>query len=159
MKSGVLVGTVAALLQLFPTGDVQGQLIAQNQPPTLAAMEGLFESQRGAPLAILGQPDLQKQRLDNPLVIPEMLSFLTYRRWTANVRGLDGFPRNQWPDQVLLLYYSYHVMVGLGTHFHRRDGCGRVVAVEEASVRVAVDAVGVDAFPRLCRLSPTRPAG
>ena len=117
VKSGVLVGTVAAVLQLFPTGDVQGQLIAQNQPPTLSAMEGLFESQRGAPLAILGQPDLQKQRLDNPLVIPKMLSFLTYQRWTANVRGLDGFPRDQWPDQVLLLYYSYHVMVGLGTIF------------------------------------------
>jgi cytochrome d ubiquinol oxidase subunit I len=117
VKSGVLVGIIAALLQLFPTGDMQGEQIAQNQPPTLAAMEGLFESQRGAPLAILGQPDLQKERLDNPLVIPKMLSFLTYRRWTANVRGLDGFPRDQWPDQVLLLYYSYHVMVGLGTIF------------------------------------------
>ena len=80
-------------------------------------MEGLFESQSGAPLAILGQPDLRKQRLDNPLVIPNMLSFLTYRSWTANVKGLDSFPRDQWPDQVLLLYYSYHLMVGLGTIF------------------------------------------
>ena len=57
-----------------------------------------------------------------------MLSFLTYRRWTANVRGLDGFPRDQWPDQVLLLYYSYHVMVGLGTIFIA-DWAWRVVAV------------------------------
>jgi cytochrome d ubiquinol oxidase subunit I len=117
VKTGVLVGTIAALLQLFPTGDMQGSLIAQNQPTTLAAMEGLFESQSGAPLAILGQPDLRKQRLDNPLVIPNMLSFLTYRSWTANVKGLDSFPRDQWPDQVLLLYYSYHLMVGLGTIF------------------------------------------
>ena len=46
-----------------------------------------------------------------------MLSFLTYRSWTANVKGLDSFPRDQWPDQVLLLYYSYHLMVGLGTIF------------------------------------------
>jgi cytochrome d ubiquinol oxidase subunit I len=117
VKCGVIVGTIAAILQLFPTGDMQGRLIAQNQPPTLAAMEALFTSQRGAPLAILGQPDLQMQRLDNPLVIPSMLSFLTYRSWTADVKGLDSFPHDQWPDQVVLLYYSYHLMVGLGTIF------------------------------------------
>jgi cytochrome d ubiquinol oxidase subunit I len=117
VKTGVLVGTIAALLQLFPTGDMQGRLIAQNQPPTLAAMEGLFESQNRAPLAILGQPDMQKHRLDNPLVIPSMLSLLTYQTWSAHVKGLESFPQDQWPDQVLLLYYSYHVMVGLGTIF------------------------------------------
>jgi cytochrome d ubiquinol oxidase subunit I len=117
VKSAVIVGMIAALLQLFPTGDMQGKLIAENQPPTLAAMEGLFTSQSGAPLAILGQPDMQKQRLDNPLVIPRMLSFLTYRTWSADVKGLGSFPQDQWPDQVPLLYYSYHLMVGLGTIF------------------------------------------
>jgi len=84
---------------------------------TLAAMEGLFESQRGAPLVILGQPDLEKSKLDNPLVIPNMLSFLTYQQWRADVKGLSDFPRTEWPDQIPLLYYSYHVMVGLGTIF------------------------------------------
>jgi cytochrome d ubiquinol oxidase subunit I len=113
----VLVGALAAVLQLFPTGDMQGKLIADHQPVTLAAMEGLFETQQGAPLAILGQPDVQKRKLDNPLQIPKMLSFLTYRAWTANVRGLDAFPEDQWPDTIALLYYSYHVMVGLGTIF------------------------------------------
>ena len=117
VKGGVLVGVVAALLQLFPTGDAQGKMIAEKQPVTLAAMEGLFESQQGAPLAILGQPDVQKRRLDNPLIVPQVLSFLTYKQWTANVRGLADFPESQWPDQITLLYYSYHVMVGLGTVF------------------------------------------
>jgi cytochrome d ubiquinol oxidase subunit I len=46
-----------------------------------------------------------------------MLSFLTYRKWNAHVRGLDAFPEDQWPDTIALLYYSYHVMVGLGTIF------------------------------------------
>jgi cytochrome d ubiquinol oxidase subunit I len=117
VKAGVLVGVVASILQLFPTGDEQGKLIANNQPVTLAAMEGLFESQNAAPLALIGQPDLQNRRLDNPIEIPSMLSFLTYREWKANVRGLDAFPQDQWPDMVPLLYYSYHVMVGLGTVF------------------------------------------
>jgi cytochrome d ubiquinol oxidase subunit I len=108
---------VASVLQLFPTGDAHGKLIADHQPVTLAAMEGLFESQASAPLVIIGQPDVQKRRLDNPIQIPSMLSFLTYRRWTASVRGLDAFPQDQWPDRIALLYYSYHVMVGLGTIF------------------------------------------
>jgi cytochrome d ubiquinol oxidase subunit I len=46
-----------------------------------------------------------------------MLSFLTYREWSAHVRGLDSFPEDQWPDKIELLYFSYHVMVGLGTIF------------------------------------------
>jgi cytochrome bd ubiquinol oxidase subunit I len=117
VKAGVLVGVVASLLQLFPTGDMQGKLIAEHQQPTLAAMEGLFESGPTAPLAILGQPDMQKRRLDNPIEIPGMLSFLTYQKWTAHVKGLDSFPEDEWPDRIPLLYYSYHVMVGLGTIF------------------------------------------
>ena len=117
VKSGVLVGTFAALLQLFPTGDMQGKLIAEHQPVTLAAMEGLFQTQDGAPLTILGQPDVENRKLDNPLEVPGMLSFLTYKKWTAHVRGLDAFPQDQWPDRIALLYYSYHVMVGLGTIF------------------------------------------
>src|SRR5258708_8284128 len=117
VKGGVLVGMVAAILQLFPTGDMQGKLIADHQPVTLAAMEGLFTTQSGAPLAIIGQPDVQGRKLDNPIVIPSMLSFLTYRRWTAKDRGLHAFPVEQWPGTIALLYYSYHVMVGLGTIF------------------------------------------
>jgi cytochrome d ubiquinol oxidase subunit I len=117
VRTGVCVGVIAAVLQLFPTGDAQGKLIAANQPITLAAMEGLFETQDGAPLAILGQPDMERKRLDNPLEIPNALSFLTYRAWTAQVKGLDSFPQSEWPDSIPILYYSYHVMVGLGTMF------------------------------------------
>lgn len=117
VKAGVLVGTVAALLQLFPTGDRQGKLVAEYQPVTLAAMEGLFQTENGAGLIILGQPDVEHRKLDNPLEVPNMLSFLTYQRWNAHVRGLDAFPQDLWPDKIVLLYYSYHVMVGLGTIF------------------------------------------
>ena len=56
-------------------------------------------------------------RLDNPVEVPRMLSFLTYNRWKAEVKGLDAFPRDQWPDNIPLLYFSYHIMVGLGTIF------------------------------------------
>jgi len=117
LRIGVTVGIIAALLQLAPTGDMQGKLITEYQPTTLAAMEGLFQSQDGAPLAILGQPDVPKRTLDNPLVVPNMLSFLTYKHWDAHVKGLNEFPEDLWPDRIELLYFSYHVMVGLGTIF------------------------------------------
>jgi cytochrome d ubiquinol oxidase subunit I len=111
----VISGAIATLLLLFPTGDQQGKMIARNQPVTLAAMEGQFEAENGAPLALIGQPDTERGRLDNPVLIPKMLSFLTYQRWEAEIKGLNDFPRDQWPDNVPLLYFSYHIMVGLGT--------------------------------------------
>ena len=117
VRTAVIVGLIAACLQLFPTGDGQGAMVAKHQPITLAAMEGLFHSEEGAPLTILGQPDVQNQRMDNPLEVPRGLSFLTYRVWTAKVDGLDHFPQSNWPDNIELLYFSYHIMVGLGTIF------------------------------------------
>jgi cytochrome bd ubiquinol oxidase subunit I len=117
VRVGVIVGLIASCTQLFPTGDAQGRLVADNQPATLAGMEGLFQTQQSAPVAIIGQPDMEKKRLDNPVTIPWALSFLTYRRWNAEVRGLDAFPEADRPDKIPLLYYSYHIMVGLGTIF------------------------------------------
>jgi cytochrome bd ubiquinol oxidase subunit I len=113
---GVLGALVASVL-LLATGDGQGRNVALYQPVTLAASEGLFDTAQGAPLVILGQPDTTTGRLDNPLLIPKVLSFLTYRRWSAEVKGLNQYPRDEWPDNVPLLYYSFHIMVGLGTVF------------------------------------------
>jgi cytochrome d ubiquinol oxidase subunit I len=117
VRVAVIVGVIASLVQLFPTGDAQGKMVALHQPVTLASMEGLFNTEQGAPLVILGQPDMEKKRLDNPLYVPRLLSFLTYQRWRAEVKGLDAFPEENWPDNIPLVYYSYHVMVGLGTIF------------------------------------------
>ena len=117
VRVGVIAGLIAAVLVAFPTGDGQGKNVAKHQPVTLAAMEGLFETKGGAELILIGQPDMDKLKIDNSLHIPRLLSFLTYYRWMAEVKGLDAFPRENWPDNIPLLYYSYHLMVGLGTIF------------------------------------------
>ncbi len=114
---GVTAGLIAGVVQLWPSGDLEGQQVTVNQPTKLAAMEGLFHTESGAGIVILGQPDPTTGTLDNPLIVPDALSFLTYRQWTAKVKGLDAFPADQRPDSVALLYYSYHIMVGLGTIF------------------------------------------
>lgn len=114
---GVSVGFLASAFQLFPSGDLEGRQVAELQPAKLAAMEGLFNTEQGAGIAVLGQPDMGNQRLDNPLIVPKVLSFLTYRNWKASVTGLNSIPRDQWPDNVPFVYFVYHIMVGLGTIF------------------------------------------
>jgi len=117
LRVGLIAAGVASLCQLFPSGDRQGQLIARHQPATLAAMEGLFTTRAGAALVLIGQPNTEEGRIDNTLEVPGVLSALTHKRWNASVTGLDQIPRDARPDNVALLYYSYHVMVGLGTFF------------------------------------------
>jgi cytochrome d ubiquinol oxidase subunit I len=117
LRVGVVFGLIASVLAAFPTGDAQAKLVHENQPVTFAAMEGHFRTQEAAPLVLIGQPDMEKLRLDNPVEVPGVLSVLTHMRWGAEVKGLVDFPREEWPDNVPLLYYSYHIMAGLGTLF------------------------------------------
>jgi cytochrome d ubiquinol oxidase subunit I len=117
VRAGVIAGCAGSIWMLFPSGDLQGRMVATHQPVTLAAMEGLFETKEGAPLVLIGQPDMEKKRLDNAIHIPNALSFITYQRWNAEVKGLDSFPADQHPTNIPLLYYSFHIMVGLGTIF------------------------------------------
>jgi cytochrome d ubiquinol oxidase subunit I len=117
VKAGVIAGIVFSCLQLFPTGDLHGKYLAQHQPVTVAAMEGLFETQPGAPIVLMGQPDVERRRIDNPVVLGNVLSFLIHGTRRAEVRGLNAFPRENWPTNIPLLFFSYHVMAGLGTLF------------------------------------------
>jgi len=117
LRVGVTVGVIVCIAQIFPTGDLHGKFMARHQPVTTAAMEGLFKSETGAPIVILGQPDEEHERIDNPLAVNKVLSFLIYGTNTAEVKGLNEFPRDQWPTNIPLLYFSYHIMAGLGTIF------------------------------------------
>jgi cytochrome d ubiquinol oxidase subunit I len=79
-------------------------------------MEGLFETQAGAPLAIIGMPDRERGELMDPILVPGILSYLAYGSFSARVTGLNDIPPDQQPP-VEIVYYAYHIMVGLGTIF------------------------------------------
>jgi cytochrome d ubiquinol oxidase subunit I len=117
LRVGVVAGFICSALQVFPTGDLHGKYLAKHQPITTAAMEGLFRTEKGAPMVLMGQPDVERQRIDNPLVVNKVLSYLIYGTTEAQVRGLNEFPREDWPTNIPLLYFSYHIMAGLGTIF------------------------------------------
>jgi cytochrome d ubiquinol oxidase subunit I len=115
LRVGTSVGLIAAVLVAFPTGDTQAKLVAKHQPVSLAAMEGRFESGPRAGITIIGQPNVDEQRLDNPIQVPGILSILAFGTVHHSVAGLNEFPRENWPDNIELLYYSFHIMAGLGT--------------------------------------------
>src|SRR5262249_17646016 len=117
LRAGTVVGLIAAGLVAFPTGDAQAKMVAKHQEVVLAAMEGRFESGPMADITVIGQPNVAEKRIDNPIRLPGALSFLAYGTFHSDVRGLNDFPQDQWPDNIELLYYAFHIMAGLGTIF------------------------------------------
>ena len=115
LRVGVVGALIFCIIQIFPTGDRAAHNVAEMQPSAFAAMEGMFNSEKGAPLVILGNPNTEARRLDSSLAMPHFLSFLTSRNWNENLTGLNQIPTNRWPNSVPLVYYAYHIMVGLGT--------------------------------------------
>jgi cytochrome d ubiquinol oxidase subunit I len=115
LKIGTMLGVIFSVILAFPTGDLAGKMVAKHQPISLAAMEGRFESGPFAELVVIGQPNVEKGIIENPVRLPAVLSFLAYGSFSANVKGLNEYPRDLWPQNVEFLYYAYHIMVGLGT--------------------------------------------
>ncbi len=113
---GVMAGAIFAVTQLFPTGDLNTRNVVTYQPIKLATMEGLFETEKGAPIAIIGMPDTEQRELIDPIYVPDFLSYLAYGDFRATVNGLNSYPKELWPP-IELTYYCYHIMVGLGTMF------------------------------------------
>lgn len=110
----LLVGAPAAVLQPI-SGDFSARQVAHHQPVKLAAAEALFETRRGAPLTIVGWPDMPAGRTRFAVEIPSGLSLLAFHDPHAQVRGLDAVPRDEWPN-VPAVWLAFRVMVALGTY-------------------------------------------
>lgn len=118
VKTGVIFGLISSILVAFPTGDWAAKNVVKHQPVTFAAMEGIFETEdAGSEIILIGQPDTENKKLDNKIAVPNVLSFLTYQRWDAQIKGLNEFDESIYPTNIPGLYYAYHIMVGLGTIF------------------------------------------
>lgn len=109
----LLVGVPAAILQPF-SGDFEARVVARTQPVKLAALEGQFATERGAPLRIGGWPDESTAHTRFAVEIPRGLSIAAYGDADAVVQGLTAFPRNDWPP-VAPVHLSFQIMVALGT--------------------------------------------
>lgn len=110
----LLVGGPAAVLQPL-SGDLAARQVARYQPAKLAAMEAVFHTERGAPLILGGWPDVESGTTRYALRIPRGLSLIAFHDPDALVKGLDAFPRDEWPN-VQAVHWSFQLMVALGTY-------------------------------------------
>ncbi|WP_066225290.1 cytochrome ubiquinol oxidase subunit I [Formosa haliotis] len=118
LKTGVIFGLFSSIIVAFPTGDLVAKNVVKHQPVTFAAMEGIFQTEEGgAEIVLIGQPNILEKKLDNKIAVPNILSFLTYQNWNAEIKGLNEFDSKDYPTNIPGLYYAYHIMVGLGTIF------------------------------------------
>jgi cytochrome d ubiquinol oxidase subunit I len=109
---GMIVGSIGAPLSVI-TGDINARWVADNQPAKLAAMEGVFKTESGAPLRIGGLPDVQSRETKFAIEIPAGLSYLAYGSTSAVVRGLDSFPPGTTPDPRPV-HLAFDIMVLIG---------------------------------------------
>ncbi len=93
-------------------GDWSAKQVATHQPAKLAAMEGQYRTEAGAPLRIGGISDDEAMETRFAIEIPGGLSFLAFGSFDATVKGLEEFPRDEWPPTAT--HYSFQIMVGLG---------------------------------------------
>lgn len=112
IKIAMVIGGSAALIQPA-IGHFSAQRVAELQPAKLAAIEGHFKTSRWAPLYIGGIPDEEKQEVRWGIPIPGALSFLAFDSFDAEVKGLDQYPREDWPP-VPIIHIAFQVMVGIG---------------------------------------------
>ncbi|MEO7964317.1 MAG: cytochrome ubiquinol oxidase subunit I, partial [Gemmatimonadaceae bacterium] len=108
------IAVPASLLQPI-SGDISARFVAEYQPVKLAAMEGQFTTERGAPLRVGGWPNAERRETRFAVEIPKGLSLLAFGDPNAEVKGLDAVPRDQWPP-VPITHMSFQVMVGLGSY-------------------------------------------
>jgi len=113
LRAAMLVAVVAIPLQLV-TGDLSARFDAHEEPVKLAAMEGQFQTERGAALQIGGLPDTNARTTHYAIKIPYLLSILAFENPTAEVRGLDAFKRADEPP-VAPIHLMFDVMVGSGS--------------------------------------------
>jgi cytochrome d ubiquinol oxidase subunit I len=114
LEIALLVGAPAAVLQPL-SGDLSARHLAVHQPAKLAAAEALFRTRPGAPLTLLGWPDVAAQETRFAVEMPYALSLLAFHDPHAVVQGLDQVPPAEWPN-VPAMFVSFRVMVALGTY-------------------------------------------
>ena len=106
------VGSVMAVLQPI-SGDISAKRLAKHQPIKLAAMEGQWETERGAPLRIGGIPDEEAEVTRYAVEIPKALSFLAHFDFNAEIMGLKDVPKENRPP-VVIVHIAFQIMVACG---------------------------------------------
>jgi len=111
MKAVIIVAAIVTPTQIF-IGDLHGLNSFKHQPQKVAAMEGHWETKKGAPLVLFGIPDEKQKKNHLSLEIPKLGSYILTHDFNGEVKGLDQF-ENEHPP-VGKVFYSFRIMVLFG---------------------------------------------
>jgi cytochrome d ubiquinol oxidase subunit I len=104
---------VAVPIQMI-AGDAHGLNTLEHQPAKIAAIEGLWETEKGGTsLNLVGWPDMQEERTKYALSVPRLGSLILTHTWSGEIRGLKEFAPKDRPDSTIL-FWSFRIMVGMG---------------------------------------------
>ena len=106
------MAAIVAPIQIV-AGDIHGLNTLQHQPAKIAAMEGHFETQAGAPLILFGLPDMAAEETRYAVEIPKLGSFILTHDWNGTVRGLKEFAPQDRPNATVV-FWSFRIMVAIG---------------------------------------------
>jgi cytochrome d ubiquinol oxidase subunit I len=155
LSVALLLGAPAAVLQPI-SGDISARQVAVRQPVKLAAMESHFETMSGAPLTIGGWPDPESRKTRYAIKIPYGLSLLAFHDPHAVVKGLNDFPRENWPN-VPIVHTAFQIMVGLGTYLallslwvgwvalRRKDVCSNRLLLRAIALAAPMGFIAIEA--------------
>jgi cytochrome d ubiquinol oxidase subunit I len=107
------MATIIGPLQLA-LGDLHGRNSFEHQPAKVAAMEGAFDTERGAGSVLIGWPDADAGKTRFAVTIPKIASLYLTHDINGEVRGLKAWARADWPTNVPLVFFAFRTMVGLG---------------------------------------------
>ncbi len=116
LRLAVIFGLIVSLLEVFPFGHEHGRQVAQTQPEKFAALQGLYTSKTGAPIALFAFPAGPPPTLRAPIEIPGLLSWLAFGNVNAKIQGINEFSKDNIPP-LFITFVSYHNMVLLGMLF------------------------------------------
>ena len=111
LRTAIVCASVAIPLQIF-MGDLHGLNTLQHQPAKIAAIEGIWHTERSAPLTLFGLPNEKEGKTDYAITIPKLASLILAHDINAELKGLNEFPNAHPP--VAPVFWSFRVMVGMG---------------------------------------------
>ncbi|WP_059412401.1 cytochrome ubiquinol oxidase subunit I [Cupriavidus basilensis] len=111
LRTGVVIAAVLIPLQIV-AGDLHGLNTLHHQPAKIAAMEGIWKTEKGAPAVLFGLPDASTQSNDFEIAIPKLASLYLTHSMDGEIKGIDAFAGKHPP--VAPLFYAFRIMVGVG---------------------------------------------
>jgi cytochrome d ubiquinol oxidase subunit I len=111
MRVGLTLAALLIPVQIF-VGDLHGLNTLQHQPAKIAAMEGVWDTERGVPLLLFAVPDAEQRKNHFEIKVPRLASLILTHELDGEIKGLNSFPDAHPPP--LPLFFAFRVMVGMG---------------------------------------------